>query len=86
MRKYNGYRPDLVIESDFRSRDQFFQYFDCEKFWVELELENPVPEDKLDQLKEMLSHKWLILIMKKNGTFEIHKPCAWEAFKENIHR
>ena len=75
-------KPDLIIKSHWDFREEFKAYFGCEKFWVELEVERSVEEEKKEQLKDMLSHKWLILIINKKGTYEIIKPYAYEAFDE----
>jgi len=75
---FMSYQSDLVVECHDK---RFSLYFGCERIWVELELENPVTEEKLDALKDMLSHKWLILIIKTSGEFEIHRPHAWHDFR-----
>ena len=64
-------QPDLVVQ---RLSDEFEEYFGCEKIWVELDVESDTSDDKIEQLKGMLNRKWRILIITKDGDYEIHEP------------
>lgn len=76
---FEFYKPDSVVSS---YDETFHKIFHCRNFWVELELERRVTEEKVQDLKRILSHDWLILILEKAGSYRIERPSAWEKVKE----
>ncbi len=74
--KYEG----VMQESGFAvwiTDEDLQQDFQCKKIWVELSSKNKNLFDKIYDLRDILNHEWLILVLKEDGSYEFHRPLIW---------
>lgn len=51
--------------------------FRCTKIWIELIDERTNLLDKIYDLRDILSHEWLILIIDQEAAYTIYRPLIW---------
>lgn len=53
------------------------EIFRCTKIWIEL-IDDPTKLlDKIYDLRDILSHEWMILVIDQKATYTIFRPLIW---------
>ncbi len=80
----NSFKPTnydgLTTESNFAvwiPNENSDKNFQCKKIWVELPLKQENVFNRLYDLRDILNHEWGILVIKKDGTYDFHRPLIW---------
>ena len=53
------------------------EIFRCTKIWIELVDERTNLLDKIYDLRDVLSHEWLILVIDHEATYTMYRPLIW---------
>ena len=53
------------------------EIFQCTKIWIELVDERTNLLDKIYDLRDILSHEWLILVIDQEATYTMYRPLIW---------
>lgn len=53
------------------------EIFQCTKIWIELVDEHTHLLDKIYDLRDVLSHEWLILVIDQEATYTMYRPLIW---------
>lgn len=53
------------------------EVFRCTKIWIELVDERINLLDKIYDLRDVLSHEWLILVIDQEATYTMYRPLIW---------
>lgn len=53
------------------------EVFRCTKIWIELVDERTNLLDKIYDLRDILSHEWLILVIDQEATYTMYRPLIW---------
>lgn len=65
------------------------ELFRCTKIWIELIDEATNLLDKIYDLRDILSHEWMILIIDQEATYTMYRPLIWakvEGIKKIVAR
>jgi hypothetical protein len=57
--------------------DTVQEIFQCTKLWIELVDERANLLDKIYDLRDILSHEWLILVIDSEATYTMYRPLIW---------
>lgn len=74
--KYHG----LMQENTFAVwivDETVHEIFRCTKIWIELVDKRTNLLDKIYDLRDILSHEWLILVIDQETTYTIYRPLIW---------
>lgn len=78
--KYEGFKAVLDF-AVWITDDELQKRLQCKKIWVELPSDNSNLVDKIYDLRDVLNHEWLILVINSDASYRCYRPLIWSKIR-----